>query len=389
MTATQQQGSTPESPGRVGVFRWAWLPQSETFIRRQCDDLRRFAAVPIGAVRVASTLVRPTDRVLYEEGVSRKLLAPLARRTGISARFRKAVADERLDLVHIHFGTDAIALRRALRRSRVPVVVTLHGYDATREPEQPGRAGRLYRRRLRRLFDRATAVLAVSELIASKARALGAPDSKLQVHYIGIPVTGAVTSVDDQDIDILFIGRLVEKKGVDDLIRALALIAVTPAPAAVPVSTVVVGEGPLTEELQGAATEAGVDVSFQGKRTAEEVHALLLRAKVVVVPSKTAADGDMEGLPTVLMEAMALGVPVVATRHSGITEVVEHEVNGLLSEESDPPALAENLNRALSDPELRARLGAAGREHIREHFNMTTQTAALEDIYAEVIGAAR
>jgi glycosyltransferase involved in cell wall biosynthesis len=387
VTATEQPGSTPEPQGRVGIFRWAWLPQSETFIRRQCDDLRRFSAVPIGAVRVASTLVAPTDRVLYEEGISRKLLAPLARRTGISSRFRRAVAAEHLDLVHIHFGSDAIALRRALRRPRVPVVVTLHGYDATREPEQPGRAGRVYRRRLRRLFDRATTVLAVSELIASKARALGAPASKLQVHYIGIPVTEAVTSETDHDIDILFIGRLVEKKGVDDLIRALALMAASSTTP--PASAVVVGEGPLTEELQAAATAAGVAVTFLGKRTAEEVQALLLRAKLVVVPSKTAADGDMEGLPTVLMEAMALGVPVVATRHSGITEVVEHEVNGLLSEEADPAALAENLGRALADPGLRSRLGVAGREHIRQHFNMTTQTAALEDIYAEVISASR
>jgi colanic acid/amylovoran biosynthesis glycosyltransferase len=387
VTASEQGRPTTASHGRVGVFRWAWLPQSETFIRRQCDDLRRFAAVPIGAVRVASTLVAPSDRVLYEEGIARKLLAPLARRTGISARFRRTVAVERLDLVHIHFGSDAIALRRALRRSRVPVVVTLHGYDATREPEQPGRAGRAYRRRLRRLFDRATTVLAVSELIASKARALGAPASKLQVHYIGIPVTEAVTTETDQDIDILFIGRLVEKKGVDDLIRALALLA---APSTTPpVSAVVVGEGPLTAELQAAAVSAGVDVTFLGKRTAEEVQALLLRAKLVVVPSKTAADGDMEGLPTVLMEAMALGVPVIATRHSGITEVVEHELNGLLSPEADPVSLAENLGRALADPELRRRLGAAGRTHIREHFNMTTQTAALEDIYAEVIAATR
>lgn len=386
MNATEHGSASGARQGRVGVFRWAWLPQSETFIRRQCDDLRRFSAVPIGAVRVASTLVAPTDRVLYEEGIARKLLAPLARRSGISARFRRAVVDERLDLVHIHFGSDAIALRRVLRRTRVPVVVTLHGYDATREPEQPGWAGRVYRRRLRRLFDRATVVLAVSELIASKARNLGVPEAKLQVHYIGIPVKEAETSEPDQDIDILFIGRLVEKKGVDDLIRALALLA---SSSTTPPAAVVVGDGPLTQELHAAATAAAVAVTFLGKRTAEEVEALLLRAKIVVVPSKTAADGDMEGLPTVLMEAMVLGVPVVATRHSGITEVVEHEVNGLLSAESDPAALAANLSRALADPELRRRLGRAGREHIRQHFNMATQTVGLEEIYAEVIAATR
>lgn len=379
MTGTEQIGADGKSRARVGVFRWEWLPQSETFIRRQSAGLRQFEAVPMGAV--PGVMALPTDRILYREGIARRLFAPLALRTGRSVRLRHTIDAEHLDLVHVHFAVDAIAILRSLIRARVPFLVTVHGYDVTKVPDEPGRSGRVYRRRLRRLFDRATAVIAVSDVIAGKARELGATDAKLRTHYIGIPVTDAVTSELDQDIDLLFVGRLVEKKGVSDLLLALALLAESP----VPHNTVIVGEGPLRVELESAAMARGLPVTFMGKRSAEEVQDLLLRSKVVVVPSKTAANGDMEGLPTVLMEAMAVGVPVVATRHSGIIEVVEHGETGLLSDEADPEALAANLRRALADPDLRRRLGVAGREHIRQNFNMTTQTAALEEIYAELL----
>jgi len=107
---------------------------------------------------------------------------------------------------------------------------------------------------------------------------------------------------------------------------------------------------------------------------------------VLVAPSKTAPDGDSEGLPTTILEAGALGVPTVSTRHSGIPEAVVDGSTGLLGPEGDPDTLASNIAALLADDELRRRFGAAARAHVAAHFDLSEQSRLLERLYDETAG---
>jgi glycosyltransferase involved in cell wall biosynthesis len=122
-------------------------------------------------------------------------------------------------------------------------------------------------------------------------------------------------------------------------------------------------------------------------RTPGEVRRVLLASRLLAAPSRTARDGDTEGLPTTVMEAAALGLPVVSTRHSGIPEAVVDGETGLLSAEGDRVGLAANLSRLLTDSELRDRLGRQARVLMAAKFDLIKQTARLEDIYDEVTAA--
>jgi glycosyltransferase involved in cell wall biosynthesis len=112
----------------------------------------------------------------------------------------------------------------------------------------------------------------------------------------------------------------------------------------------------------------------------------MAEARVFVSPSKTAPDGDSEGLPTTIVEAARLGVPTVSTRHSGIPEAVRHGETGLLGDEGDRVALADNIRRLLRDGALRSRLGEQARRAADAHFDLATQTARLEQVYDTVAG---
>jgi glycosyltransferase involved in cell wall biosynthesis len=111
----------------------------------------------------------------------------------------------------------------------------------------------------------------------------------------------------------------------------------------------------------------------------------MAQAKILAVPSRTAPDGDAEGLPTTILEAGALGVPAVATRHSGIPEAVRHGETGLLGPERDRAALAANLRALLGDDALRERLGRQARLHVATHFDLARQTRRLEDLYDSLV----
>lgn len=277
-------------------------------------------------------------------------------------------------LVHAHFGGDGWLVSHSAVRLGIPLVVTVHGHDVTRQPESPGLRGLRYRRNLRTAFDRATLILAVSGFIREKAIARGADPAKVRVHHTGVPVPAAVPAV-PKKWDIVFVGRFVEKKGIDDLIEAVGVIQ-EPRPR-----VLFIGTGPQEPAMRDRAAELGLDATFLGLQEPAVVSRYMAESKVLVSPSKTAADGDSEGLPTTILEAASLGIPTVSTCHSGIPEAVVHGETGLLCEEGDREALARNIRAILADDSLRTRLGAQARHRVETLFDLGKETLRLERLY--------
>ncbi len=177
-----------------------------------------------------------------------------------------------------------------------------------------------------------------------------------------------------------YVGRLVEKKGVEYLIRAMAQVQ-----ADVPgTELVVVGDGPLRSELEGSAVKLLDRYRFLGAQPLPEVRSLMNQALLLATPSVTAHMGDSEGLPTVILEAQAMGLPVVGTFHSGIPEAVVHGETGLLVAERDWEALAECIVRLLEDRDLWQRFSERSRERVHAAFSVHSQMPILEDMYDAV-----
>jgi colanic acid/amylovoran biosynthesis glycosyltransferase len=358
----------------VAVWRSGLLSASETFVRNQGTALNRWRPVFVGATKIESVLAEDRDVIAFPDGRGFLRL----RVTGRSQRLREVLAGVRPSLVHAHFGGDGWLIARTAADLGIPLVVTVHGHDVTRQPATPGLKGLRYRRNLRQVFDRATLVVAVSGFIRDRAVELGADPAKVRVHHIGVrtqPVPAAVA----KEWDVVFVGRFVEKKGAGDLIEALGAMGRCGP------RTVLIGDGPLAAGLRARAAELGIDATFLGVQDPASVARHLAASKILVAPSRTAADGDCEGLPMTILEAASAGLPVVATHHSGIPEAVLHGETGLLGAEGDRAALARNIEHLLADEALRERLGGAAREHVAARFDLARQTAVLAKIYDEAL----
>ena len=368
-----------DSEASVVIWRSAMLAGSETFIRNHGKALSGWRPTFLGATKVHSQLADETDTIAFPDTPEGRRAFLRLRLTGESPRLRALLTRLRPRVVHAHFGGDGWLISGSAAELGVPLIVTLHGHDVTRQPDTPGVKGLRYRRNLRSVFDRATAILAVSEHIRDKALLRGADPAKVRVHYTGVWIPEAAAPVEPH-WDVAFVGRFVAKKGVEDLITALALQDGRRPRA------LLIGSGPLEEKMRAYAAELGVDATFLGVRDTATVAREVARSRIFVAPSKTAPDGDSEGLPTTIIEAAALGVPTVSTRHSGIPEAVVDGVTGLLGPENDAAVLALNIARLLGDDQLRQQLGAQARSHVSTHFDLREQSRRLEQLYAEVTG---
>jgi glycosyltransferase involved in cell wall biosynthesis len=178
---------------------------------------------------------------------------------------------------------------------------------------------------------------------------------------------------------ILSVGRLVPKKGFHDLVDAFALID----KKGLRFRADVYGGGPLRDELEARAGRLGLEgrLTFHGARLQDEILAAYRRAAVFVLAPIVTDDGDRDGIPNVLVEAMASGVPVVATRISGIPELITDGIDGLLVNEHDPATLAGAIERVLLDSDLAARLGKAGRRRVERDFDLVANTRRLGALF--------
>ncbi len=385
--------------GRVLVYRASLLAASETFVLAQVQALRRWQATLVGETRIAGVALPPTlPTVLLGAGqppLWRKLRRRWARETGRApARDVRALAPLRAQLLHAHFGTDGVDVAPLARALGLPLVVTLHGFDihTTAEHWRSGAGGRGMRRYPQRLQalarDPGVRFVAVSDDVRRAALAAGVDERRLRVLPIGIDTARfqpGPLPMAERARRVLFVGRLVEKKGCTHLLQAMALPPLKAAAA----ELVVVGDGPQRGALEAQARALGVAARFLGACDSARVQAELHAARVLCLPSVTAASGDAEGFGLVLLEAQACGVPVVSSARGGRDEGLLDGRTGHAVPEADAPALAAALAPLLADAALAQAMGEAGRRFVQERFDLAACTAALERWYDEIVETAR
>lgn len=301
--------------------------------------------------------------------------------------FTQAIRRHNVSLFHAHFATHAIDFIPQVKKFGLPLVVSTYGYDVSSAP----RNWEYYRLHIPDLIDTAKLFLAMSEDMRQDLIGLGCPVDKILVHHTGVNVDRFAYKMprsSDSRLRILTICTYEERRGFPYLIRAFAKVLQSFPQRELRIIGRPAEHNVVTREVDALIRELSLDehVAQVGYveylRLVEEYH----NADIFALPSVTSTlDGDKEGIPTVLLEAQATGLPVVSTRHAGIPEAVLDGQSGYLTNERDIDALAEKLCLLLGDRHLRERMGMAGREHIEKEFNIVTQVQKLERIYDRLV----
>ena len=282
--------------------------------------------------------------------------------------------------VHAHFGRGGALVLPVARALGVPLYVTFHGGDATKETHRRRRLiPTIYQRRLSQLQAYASGFLCVSQFVADCLAAQGFPKSKLITHYIGIDLS-QMKPPNQRNGRLLFIGRLIDKKGVDVLLAAMRRLQ-NAQNSKVPDGKVlgldIAGAGPLEGKLRAQAADLP-SVRFLGWQTPQQLALIMRRAQAVVVPSRIAANGDCEGLPTVVLESIRAGLPVVATNHAGIPEIIRDQETGFLVPENDPDLLAAALLAIVQPGDNIQQMVVNAQARLQQDFNAAIQSEKLQ-----------
>jgi colanic acid/amylovoran biosynthesis glycosyltransferase len=370
-----------------------YLGRTETFIHAYLAAFRRVRPVVIARrFENLDQFPLPADATRHRWSPARGTpawVASAARRRlrGGEPHVERILRLEEARALHAHYGPLACALLEVRRRTRLPLLVSFYGYDASMRSviEEFGEAYRV-------LFDLGNAFLAEGPSMARRLEALGCPSSKIHVQRLAIdPARYPFRARGDDGsspIVVLMCGRMVPKKGYPDALRAFARAR----RAAPRLRLRLVGDGPERAGLEAQARELGVEgeVTFAGSLPRAGFLAELEGAHLYLQPSRTAPDGDAEGgAPTALLEAQACGLPIVATRHDDIPFVVRDKDSALLSAEGDAGALADNLESLAGSPAWWGPMGRAGRAHVEEHHDAARLATQMEILYATVAETSR
>jgi colanic acid/amylovoran biosynthesis glycosyltransferase len=363
--------------GAVLVYRDRIVPRSEAhFLRRQYVGFRRLSPVWVGCRTDTGLIDLGAEPILLGRGgvvgaLDRWLFRQLGRIPPVPdlARLKPR-------LIHAHFGRGGALALPIARALRLPLAVTFHGGDATKVKHyRRGAFPTIFQRRCAALKREAALIICVAEHIREALLAHNFPPAKLKVIRYGVEPTVATDEPHQTERPLLlFVGRFVEKKGARHLLDAMRILESEGAA----VDLTVIGDGPLAGVLERQA-KGLAGIRFLGWLPNHEVRRLMRSALAVCVPSVAARSGDSEGLPNVVLEAMASAVPVIGSDIAGITEAVEHGRTGFLVPPADPRAIVAAVRRLLGDPALRSRMSSAARLAATERFSAIAQSRLLED----------
>lgn len=293
-----------------------------------------------------------------------------------------AIRKERYDIIHCHFGRNGLMAAFLKEMGIAGIYIsTFYGYDLTQSNAQ---AKGFYDS----LFARTDRIFAITENFRNRLLQLGCPEEKIQIHHMGIQLDSFPFRErrigPEGVIRILTAGRLTEKKGHAYALQALARLA----GKGYPIRYQVAGDGPLRGKLEMLAAHLGISerVDFTGSFSQDDIRSVYEGAHIFLLPSVTASDGDQEGMPVVLMEAQASGMPIVATQHSGIPEVVADGIAGFLTPEKNIEALVDRLAYLIDNSKDWPRIGRAGRLFVESQFDIAKLNLQMNEHYRKLAG---
>ena len=362
-------------PGELSIWPLTgrtWPPGEE----KPIENRKRLARALPKILRCGATNPRVTLQTLRRDefGFQAESLSALYRLEKVLSHGKN------YDVAHAHFGPVGNSFRFVKKLWKVPLLVTFHGYDFSSAPRESG--ANMYEK----LFATVDAITVNSRYAGDVLEKLGCPAAKISQLNVGLnvaefPFRERMIEPGGQ-IRICSVGRLVEKKGYEFSLRAVAKLRARQKK----VRYEIIGDGPLKEQLQTLVRGLGIggSVIFHGAQTSDFVRRTLTESHIFMLPSVTAADGDTEGTPVSLMEAQALGMPVLSTRHAGIPEIVADGRAGFLVEEKDAEALAERLIFLAEHPENWPTLGWAGHWAMEQKHSLAQLNRDLAGLYEKM-----
>lgn len=353
---------------RVAFVRLRYLPPSETFIYEELKNIKNYQ--PIVYTRKMMNLRRfPYRHIRYLPKNLKK----------IRERWKR----DKIKLIHARFGNAGVKVLKAKKRANLPMIVSFHGFDLP----IGNRNKQSYQRKLPALFRTGETFTVPSKQMKRLLIRKGCPAHKIIVQYSGIDLNKfdyVKRKSKKKKIRILAVGRLHEKKGFNYLIKAFKKVHKKHPDT----KLIIVGSGEERGKLQRLIRKLKLQkhVKLKGDLVHQKVAKEMKRADIFCLPSVTTKDGNHEGIPNAIKEAMASGLPVVATRHGGIPELITHEKEGYLVPERNVKKLAKKIRNLIEKPNKRAKMGKKGRQKIKHRFDSKQQVRRLESIYDQTLG---
>jgi colanic acid/amylovoran biosynthesis glycosyltransferase len=301
-------------------------------------------------------------------------------------RLIRILAKNDAQLLHIFFGHIAVHLLPLIAAWPKPSVASFHGADVLVDMEKPA-----YRRATKQMLEAVRRVFVRSESLRQAVLDLGCAEEKIDLVRTGIPLEEFPFR--DRDFStngewrLVQAGRLIEKKGLVTTLHAFTRFLREHPKATLTIA----GEGPMRAELQQLISKLRIDdrVTLAGFLSQEKLREIFYASHIFLHPSETGDDGNQEGIPNSMLEAMATGLPAFATTHGGIPEAIQNGVSGILIPERDHAALASALLAAVNDRNVLLRLGRSGSDVVREKFDRRKQAQRLEQIYLNLCSRGR
>ncbi len=369
--------------GTVAHVKDRFLPRSETFIFNLVRALRRYRPIILDRHKRQHAEAFPVEfhySPVERFGAWAGLLERASLRLlGYSPYLEYILRREGARLIHAHFGQLGALFIPVARRHGLPLATSFYGTDVAVFARHP-----TWRHRFDALWQYGARFLAVGPAMAERLVNLGCPADRLEILPLSIDLQKFAffehrPPRDHEPVRILTVGRLIPVKGVDLLLRAIAALK-----SRRPLQLWVAGDGPQRPMLERLADELSLweRVTFLGWVEHLRMAELMAQAHLFVLASRTDPQTEQtEGSPTVLLEAQAMGLPVVSTLHGDIPFIVRHGETGLLVPEGDAEALAAALDELLQHPERWGEMGRAGRALVESQHEMRCVGARLEEMY--------